>query len=150
MPAGHIEAKVPQAGSGIRTYFIAQIGETEQQLEDAINEPDNVCSVDEVQQNDPTPIIGDQNALAPFSYARYVTLPKKQLKKVDYAGDNGSPFNPTREVYNVIRTADTATLGKYFDSNSWICTNAQAAKIIAQKDGFGLLPSGQCGVPVIA
>lgn len=150
MPAGHIEAKIPGPGSGIRSYFIAQIGETEQQLQDAINEPDDQCSVNEVQQNDPSPVIGNPNALAPFSYARWVILPKKTKKHIGYAGDVGSPFNPTRSVYNVIRTADTAALGKYFDTSSWICNDPAAAKIITKKNGFSLLPAGQCGVPLIA
>jgi ABC-type phosphate transport system substrate-binding protein len=150
MPGGHIEAKVPQAGSGTRSFFLASIGETEQQLEDAINEPDSVCSVDEVEENDPSPFIGVQNAIGPFSHARYLTLPRKDRKKVGYAADAGAPFDPARDLYNVIRTADTGTLGQFFDQNSWLCTSAQAGKVITKQNGFQPLPAGQCGVPIIA
>jgi ABC-type phosphate transport system substrate-binding protein len=149
MPAGHIEAKVPQAGSGTRTFFLASIGETEAQLEQAINEPDDVCSVNEVEEHDPNAVIGQPNAIAPFSFARYKILPGKIKKKLTYAADKGAPFNVSRNVYNVIRTADTGTLGQYFDTNSWICTSPKAAKII-KKEGFQSLPDGQCGVPLIA
>jgi ABC-type phosphate transport system substrate-binding protein len=149
MPAGHIAAKVPQPGSGTRSFFLASIGETEQQLQDAISQPDNVCDVSEVEEHDPNAVIGDPNAVAPFSGARYKILPKAIKKKIGYAANEGAPFNVSRNVYNVIRTADTASLGKYFDTNSWICTNAKAAKVI-KSEGFTTLPAGQCGVPIIA
>lgn len=147
MPAGHIEAKVPQAGSGTRTFFLASIGETEQQLEDAIAQPDNVCSVTEVEEHDPSAVIGQPDAVAPFSFARYSILDKKTKKKITYA--TNAPFNVTREVYNVIRTADSGKYDQFFNTSSWICTSAQAQKIV-QKEGFILLPAGQCGVPLIA
>ena len=148
-PAGHIEAKIPQAGSGTRSFFLASIGETETQLQQAINEPDDVCSVNEVQEHDPNAVIGQPNAIAPFSFARYTTLTKAIKKQLTFAADKGAPFDPSRNLYNVIRTADTGSLGQYFDTNSWICTNAKAAKVIKQ-NGFTLLPAGQCGVPLIA
>jgi ABC-type phosphate transport system substrate-binding protein len=149
MPAGHIEAKVPQPGSGTRTFFLASIGETEQQLEQAINEPDDQCSVDEVEEHDPNPFLGNPNAVGPFSGARYKTLPKGVKKQLTYAADKGSPFDPNRNMYVVIRTADTVDLGKYFDTDSWLCTNKSSKKVI-KANGFALLPAPQCGVPLIA
>ena len=148
-PNGHIEAKVPQAGSGTRSFFLASIGETEQQLQDAISQPDNQCSVTEVQEHDPAAVIGQPNAIAPFSGARYKILDKATKRKITYAANEGAPFNVARNVYNVIRTSDTSSLGKYFDSSSWICTDAKAAKVI-KGQGFVLLPADQCGVPTIA
>lgn len=147
-PAGHIEAKVPQAGSGTRSFFLASIGETEAQLQAAIAQPDSTCDVAEVEEHDPNAVIGNPNAIAPFSGARYKILSKDVKKHITYAANEGAPFNVTRNVYNVIRTADAASLSKYFDSNSWICTNAKAAKVI-KGQGFTLLPADQCGVPLI-
>src|SRR6478752_7738874 len=105
-PAGHIQALVPQAGSGTRSFFLASIGETEAQLQAAIAQPDGVCNVTEVEEHDPKPIEKKPNAVAPFSGARYHTLAPKDKKKLTYAADKGAPFNVTRNVYNVIRTAD--------------------------------------------
>jgi ABC-type phosphate transport system substrate-binding protein len=149
MPAGHIEAKIPQAGSGTRSFFEASIGETEQQMQDAINQPDNVCSVNEVEEHDPNAVIGQPNAIAPFSFARYKILSKAVKKQLTYAANVGAPFNVSRNVYNVIRTADTGSLGSFFDTGSWLCNSASAAKVI-KSQGFSLLPAGQCGVPLIA
>ncbi len=149
MPAGHIEAKIPQAGSGTRTFFEASIGETEQQMEDAINQPDNVCSVTEVEEHDPSAVIGQPNAVAPFSFARFKTLSRDVKRHIGYAANVGAPFNVTRNVYNVIRTADSASLSKYFDTNSWLCTSPKAAHEV-KAQGFLALPEGQCGVPLIA
>lgn len=148
-PAGHIAAKIPQAGSGTRSFFLASIGETEQQLQDAIAQPDDVCSVTEVEEHDPSAVIGQPNAIAPFSGARYKILDKATKRKIGYAANDGAPFNVSRNVYNVIRTADTSKLGKYFDTSSWICTDPKAAKVI-KSQGFTLLPNGECGAVIIA
>ena len=54
MPAGHIEAKIPQAGSGTRSFFIAhRSARPRRSCSRRSTQPDDVCSVDEVQQNDP-------------------------------------------------------------------------------------------------
>jgi ABC-type phosphate transport system substrate-binding protein len=147
-PSGHIEAKVPQAGSGTRSFFLASIGETEAQLQAAIAQTDSVCSVNEVQEHDPGAVIGNPDAIAPFSFARYKILPKATKKKVGYAADAGAPFNVSRNVYLVIRTADSGSLAQYFDTDSWICTSLKSAHVI-KSQGFSLLPADQCGVPII-
>lgn len=146
-PKGHIQAKVPQAGSGTRSFFVASLGITETQLLDAIAQPNRQCSVSEVQEHDPKAVIGLKNAIAPFSLARYTILKPKLKKQVSYAAD--AKFNVTRNVYNVIRTADVDTLGPLFDDTSWICTK-KAAKTIIADQGFTRLPVGECGVPVVA
>lgn len=148
-PRGHIQAKVPQPGSGTRTFFLASIGETEAQLQDAIAQPDKVCSVNEVQEHDPNAVIGMRNAIAPFSFARFKILPRATKNQLTYAANAGAPFNPSRNVYNVIRTADTRSLGKFFDSSSWVCTSTKASSVITNQ-GFSLLPAGECGAPIIA
>jgi ABC-type phosphate transport system substrate-binding protein len=147
-PAGHIQALVPQAGSGTRSFFLASIGETEAQLQAAIAQPDGVCSVTEVEEHNPKPIEGKPNALAPFSGARFHTLAPKDKKKLTYAADQGAPFNVTRNVYNVIRTADASSLDQFFNTSSWLCKSAAAKKIITQQ-GFSKLAKSDCGVPLI-
>jgi ABC-type phosphate transport system substrate-binding protein len=147
-PAGHIQARVPQAGSGTRSFFLASIGETEAQLQAAIAQPDGVCDVGEVEEHDPHAVIGKPNAIAPFSGARYKTLAPKLKRKVTYAANEGAPFNVTRNVYNVIRTADAGSLAKFFDSNSWLC-KSDASKRIIKQQGFTKLAASDCGVPII-
>jgi ABC-type phosphate transport system substrate-binding protein len=147
MPAGHIHARVPQAGSGTRSFFIASIGIDETQLQDAIAQPNRQCSVIEVQEHDPTAVIGDKNAIAPFSLARFTILRKAVKTTIGYAAQ--AKFNVKRNVYNVIRSADVAALGQYFNADSWICTKKPAKEIIANQ-GFTRLPTGQCGVPIVA
>jgi ABC-type phosphate transport system substrate-binding protein len=145
-PAGHIHARVPQPGSGTRTFFLSSIGETETQLQDAIAQPDATCDVAEVQEHDPAAVSGDLNAIAPFSKARYKILTAAVKQNVKYA-NNG--FQVQRNVYNVLRTSDVGSYGQYFDAQSWICTSAKADTIITGQ-GFSRLPAGQCGAPVIA
>lgn len=146
-PAGHIHAKVPQAGSGTRSFFLASIGMTEEQLQQAIARPNRQCSVNEVQEHDPAAVIGDRNAIAPFSFARYSTLSADVKQRIAYA--TKAHFNVTRNVYNVIRTDDAGTLGQYFDDMSWLCTSTKAGKVI-DASGFTRLPAGECGVAVVA
>lgn len=143
---GHIQAKAPQAGSGTRSFFLASIGITEEQLQDAIAQPNKQCSVSEVQEHDPVAVIGQKNAIAPFSLARYSILKKAVKRQVTFA-EKG--FQVQRNVYNVIRTDDVDTLGPLFDDGSWICTT-KAAKDIITAQGFKRLPAGECGIPIVA
>jgi ABC-type phosphate transport system substrate-binding protein len=147
MPKGHIHAGVPQAGSGTRTFFLASIGVDETQIQDAIAQPNTKCNVHEVQEHDPTAVIGDKNAIAPFSLARYTILRKAVKSTIGYAAK--AKFNVKRNVYNVIRADDVDALGQFFDDTSWICTK-KAAKEIISGQGFTRLPAGQCGVAIVA
>ena len=108
---GHIQAKVPQAGSGTRTFFLASIGETETQLQDAIDQPDSVCSVTEVEEHDPSAVIGQPNAIAPFSVRPLQDPAEGHQEEAHLRRRRGAPFNVTRNVYNVIRTADAGIAG---------------------------------------
>jgi ABC-type phosphate transport system substrate-binding protein len=147
MPAGHILAKVPQAGSGTRSFFLASIGETETQLQNAIAKPNATCSVIQVQEHDPNAVIGKVNAVAPFSFARFKTLSASVKTHIGYA--SSAPFNVTRDVYNVIRTGNAGALAKYFNDTSWICTSTKAGQVITAK-GFTRLPASTCGDGVVA
>jgi len=69
-------------------------------------------------------------------------------RKLTYAADKGAPFNVTRNVYNVIRTADTGALGEYFSTSGWICKSPASKRIIKQ-EGFTKLAAADCGVPLI-
>ncbi len=146
-PAGHIHAKIPQPGSGTRKFFLDSIGVTEAQVVDAIAQPDSVCSVSETQEHDPNAVIGDPDAISPFSFARYKILSAATKTNIGYAAK--APFNVRRNVYNVIRTSDSGSLAQFFNDSSWICTSAKADSIITGQ-GFNRLPAGQCGVAVVA
>ena len=54
----------------------------------------------------------------------------------------------TRNVYNVIRTADAGTLDQFFNNSSWLCKNTASRRIIKQ-EGFSTLAKADCGIPLI-
>jgi ABC-type phosphate transport system substrate-binding protein len=147
-PAGHIKAFVPQPGSGTRTFFLSSIGVTETQLQDSIAQPNATCNVSESQEHDPAPLVGDLNAIAPFSRARYKTLPAGTRANVKI-NNPANGYSPIRNVYNVIRTSQIGTYGQYFDNGSWLCTSTKANQVITQQ-GFKRLGAAQCGVPILA
>jgi ABC-type phosphate transport system substrate-binding protein len=101
--------KLPQAGSGTRSFFLAQIGVTEDQV--------GGCVDKNVQEHDPSSVAGNAVALAPFSTARYVNNPPNPASPpstvVDIAATASTTgvFFTTRTVYNVVRKADYDATG---------------------------------------
>src|SRR5262245_32143512 len=91
--AGTIAPKIPQAGSGTRSFFTAQL--------QAMNGGVAVTlagTVAEVQEHDDTPIKNDANAIAPFSVGR------AGLLGTTLRIENG--WKADRALYNVVRGAD--------------------------------------------
>jgi ABC-type phosphate transport system substrate-binding protein len=132
-----IHPVVPQTGSGTRQFFLDQLtaanGGTPITL--------GPCVVTS-QEHDPTPVINDVNALAPFSTGRFDLLTdaqKAQLKKF-----NGFVVN--RVLYHVVRLASTGDAGfqAIFGAAGYVCGAAGQAVVTA--NGFKSLPSG-CGIP---
>ncbi|MCF6377906.1 Ig-like domain repeat protein [Nocardioides KLBMP 9356] len=135
---GVIAPKIPQSGSGTRSFFVAQL--------QAANNGNPVAlagTVSEVQEHDPSQIQNDPNAVAPFSIGRNAV--------------NGSPlrieggFLADRALYNVVRQSDVAKpeILAIFGDSGFICS--AAAKPLITAAGFEqLLPKtqgGVCGVP---
>lgn len=135
---GTIEPKIPQSGSGTRSFFTAQL-----QAANGGNAVTLAGTVVEVQEHDPSLIQSNPNAVAPFSIGRNAV--------------NGAPlrieggFAADRALYNVVRQGDVAKpeILAIFGDAGFICS--AAAKPLITAAGFEqLLPKtrgGVCGVP---
>ncbi|MEV0397881.1 substrate-binding domain-containing protein [Polymorphospora rubra] len=146
-----IRPLLPQPGSGTRSYFLAQVGLTEAQIVTKSESPGSFCVNDDPQEHDPALINSNANAIAPFSVARYnVNVPVVNGQKIIALRTGTGNFNPTRLLYNVVKTSREATVGTVFNTTGYLCTAAADAIIAAH--GFQTLPktsaAGSCGVPV--
>jgi ABC-type phosphate transport system substrate-binding protein len=135
---GVIEPKIPQSGSGTRSFFVAQL-----QAANNGNPVPLAGSVTEVQEHDPSQVQANPNAVAPFSIGRNTVA--------------GSPlrieggFSAARALYNVVRQADVAKpeILAIFGDTGFVCS-AAAKPLIAAAGFEQLLPKtrgGVCGVP---
>jgi hypothetical protein len=137
--------KLPQPGSGTRSFFLAQIGVTDAQI--------GTCVDQTVQEHDATPVVGDPKALAPMSVARYVNNPADPVNPpsnvADIAADapTAGVFYVERTVYNVVRKteydATDSVLKSILSSTGWLC-NRFANDGVARQ-GFGV--AANCGIP---
>jgi ABC-type phosphate transport system substrate-binding protein len=136
--AGVIAPKIPQSGSGTRSFFDEQLK--------AMNGGSAVVlagSVVEVQEHNDTQIKDNANAIAPFSIGRAGLL-GGTLRLL-----NG--WQAERAVYNVVRGPDVSKpeILAVFGSNGYFCS--AAAKPLIEQAGFKQLftPSkgGVCGQP---
>ena len=135
---GVIEPKIPQAGSGTRSFFVGQLQAANNGVAVSL-----AGTVTEVQEHDPAPIQSNPNAVAPFSIGRNTV--------------DGSPlrieggFLAARALYNVVRQGDVAKpeILAIFGDSGFICS-AAAKPLIAAAGFEQLLPKtqgGACGVP---
>lgn len=98
------EAKLPQNGSGTRTFFLERIGVTEAQAEQAVVDG---C-VEEVQEHADAPVDGNPFALAPFSTARFASDPvsgNPPANRVVLAEGAGA-FSVSRQVFHVVKESE--------------------------------------------
>jgi ABC-type phosphate transport system substrate-binding protein len=150
-----VKPYVPQTGSGTRQFFLTSIGLTEATLGN--------CAVAS-QEHDPTVVLNDPNAIAPYSVARGWGVAGLKLNDIDDSSRpvglpanlmaNDTPPNASiatirvydRGLYNVVRNADAA-LPKYdtaFGPNGWICDDQNAKDIIIGQH-FRLASALNCG-----
>jgi hypothetical protein len=151
-----VKPYIPQSGSGTRAFFLASIGLTEATL-------GNCATVS--QEHDPSVVLGDPDAIAPFSVARGWDVAGLRLGDVDDSDrPAGVPANLVatdtppngsvspeihvydRGLYNVVRNSD-ANQAKYadvFGPNGWICVSDDAATIILGQH-FRLADPTVCG-----
>jgi len=134
--SGVIAPKIPQAGSGTRSFFTAQL--------QAINGGVAVTlagSVAEVQEHDDALIKSDPNAIAPFSVGRAKLLGTTLRIEDGWKAD--------RALYNVVRGADLgrADIQAVFGSDGFFCSTA--ARSLIETAGFQQLAKpahgGVCG-----
>jgi ABC-type phosphate transport system substrate-binding protein len=128
--------KLPQAGSGTRTFFLAQIGVAENQI--------GACVQQNVQEHEASPVVGNPLALAPFSTARFANNPPNPANPpsavVDIAATSptANTFYTNRTVYNVVRKADYDAAGSrlpaIFGATGYFCTRYASG---INRQGFG-------------
>ncbi len=131
-----IAPKVPQAGSGTRSFFLAQLQTFNGGVAVTLG-----GSVVEVQEHDDTPIKNDPDAIAPFSVGRAALL-GNTLRL-----ENG--FSADRALYDVVRGTDLAnpTIQAVFGEDGFVCSTA--ARPLIEASGFQQLATpahgGVCG-----
>ncbi|TDV53657.1 hypothetical protein [Actinophytocola oryzae] len=142
-------AKLPQAGSGTRSFFLQQIGVTETQIATAVAAG---CVDDTVQEHDANAVDNDPFALAPFSSARYVSNPPNPTNPPSNTvtlASNVDPgaFSVSRDVFHVIRDSavGTARFDAVFGPNGYICQQFAAAPGNTIEGFVGL--GSRCGNP---
>ena len=135
--AGVIKPMIPQAGSGTRSFFTAQL--TRMNGGVAVTLGSNVV---EVQEHDPAPIQGDADAIAPFSKGRAGLAGTVQVEQ---------GFSADRALYNVVRGTDVsnAVIQAAFGSSGALCSTD--ARSLIEPAGFNQLATpehgGVCGAP---
>jgi hypothetical protein len=131
-----IAPKIPQTGSGTRSFFTAQL--------QAMNGGTPVTlagTVADVQEHDDTLIKSDPNAIAPFSVGRAKLLGTTLRLEAGWKAD--------RALYNVVRGADLgrADIQAAFGSDGFVCSTA--ARSLIETAGFQQLAKpargGVCG-----
>ncbi len=134
--AGTIAPKIPQAGSGTRSFFTSQLK--------AMNGGVDVTlakSVAEVQEHDDTAIKGDADAIAPFSKGRAGLLGTTLRLETGWSAD--------RALYNVVRGTDlgNALIQGAFGESGALCSTE--VRPLIEKAGFQQLATpangGVCG-----
>ncbi|WKN48718.1 Ig-like domain repeat protein [Nocardioides sp. Arc9.136] len=133
---GVIKPLIPQAGSGTRSFFTAQLQAANGGVAVTLAK-----SVAEVQEHDDTAIKGDPNAVAPFSEGRAGLLGKTLRLETGFRAD--------RALYNVVRGADlaTAAVQSVFGEKGYLCSSD--ARALIERAGFKQLATpaqgGVCG-----
>lgn len=136
-----IAPKIPQAGSGTRSFFTSQL--------QALNGGVAVTlagTVAEVQEHSPVGTAGNPNALTPFSKGRNELLATPLRVQPS--------FTANRALYNVVRGADVSNtdIQAVFGDAGFACSTA--ARDLIEDAGFKQLAraadGGVCGVPTQA
>lgn len=136
--AGVIAPKIPQAGSGTRSFFVAQLKAANGGVDVAL-----AGTVAEVQEHDDTTIKSNPNAVAPFSEGRAGLLGTTLRLE--------SGFRADRALYNVVRGTDVGNAGvlSVFGKDGFLCSTD--ARPLVEAAGFKQLATadfgGVCGAP---
>lgn len=136
--AGTIAPKIPQAGSGTRSFFVSQLKTMNGGVDVTLG-----GSVAEVQEHDDTQIKNDPNAVAPFSEGRAGLLGTTLRLETGWRAD--------RALYNVVRGTDVgnASILSVFGEDGYVCSIE--ARPLIEAAGFKQLATaafgGVCGSP---
>lgn len=124
--AGVIAPKIPQSGSGTRSFFVAQLQSMNGGTAVAL-----ASNVVEVQEHDDTTIKNDPNAIAPFSVGR-ARLTGGTLTFLNQDTATGG-YSAKRVVYNFVRGTDVAKpeIQALFGESGFFCSTAARDLIAA-------------------
>lgn len=134
--AGVIKPKIPQSGSGTRSFFTSQLQRMNNGV--AVTLGTNVA---EVQEHDDTAIKSDPDAIAPFSQGRAGLLGSTLRLEAGFKAD--------RALYNVVRGADLGNpvIQGLFGEDGALCSTD--ARELIEAAGFKQLATpdndGVCG-----
>jgi ABC-type phosphate transport system substrate-binding protein len=100
---------IPQSGSGTRNFFLADLLAAKPGFT-------LLSSIPQSEEHDPTPLIGDPNAIAPFSKGRLTLLNSGYFSNSGYVANSvvllsgAGTYDVTRGLYIIVRQNDwTAT-----------------------------------------
>jgi len=168
-----INAYIPQAGSGTRSYWIGKVGITEANITAGTTKAkDRTPGGVSVQEHDGTALVNDRYALAAFSISQWVAqtngasvsrLNGAVLKSIDvaispttgsgtsYATNPAWPSTLKRTVYNIVPSADadnasSAIYKAFVGTDSLVCKATAAITRL----GFGLLATPAAGADATA
>lgn len=136
--AGTIAPKIPQSGSGTRSFFTDQLKAMNGGVAVTLG-----ANVGEVQEHDDALIKSDPNAIAPFSKGRAGLLGTTLRLESGWSAD--------RALYNVVRGADLgrADIQQVFGVDGYVCSTE--ARELIEDSGFEQLATadhgGVCGEP---
>lgn len=164
--SNNINAYIPQAGSGTRSYWIGQVGITETQISAGTTGAKDVFTAGgtqkSVQEHDGSAVAADPYGLVGFSISQFVA----QTNRVSASRLNGAVLrsiggvaptvagstagtiatNPSwtaikRTVYNIVPTALANATGSNKIKAAFVGENSLVcqAKAVIQKYGYGLL-----------
>ena len=130
--AGVIAPKIPQAGSGTRSFFVAQLKTMNGGVDVVLG-----ASVKEVQEHEDDPIKSDANAIAPFSEGR-AGLEGTTLRLL-------GGWKADRALYNVVRGTDVGKtdVQSVFGEDGFVCSIA--ARPLIEAAGFKQLATSDFG-----
>lgn len=134
--AGVIKPLIPQAGSGTRSFFLAQLQAANGGVAVVLG-----GDVVETQEHSDVDIKDDANALAPFSTGRAKTTPTVAL----LGGTAVGGFEAKRALYNVFRQADLGASwwAPVFGPSGFVCSTA--ARPLIENAGFDQLAAAAAG-----
>ena len=145
---GTIKPYIPQAGSGTRSFFDAQL----KALNGGVAVTYGADVNDTMHENTDDVLKNDADAIAPFSVGKRNTLFPTTVKLESLDNGNGG-WSVKRALYNVVRSADLgdATVGPrlqaVFGADGFICSTA--ARGLIEAAGFQQLATssggGVCG-----
>lgn len=134
--AGVIKPKIPQSGSGTRSFFTSQLQRMNNGVAVTL-----AASVQEVQEHDDTAIKNDPDAIAPFSQGRAGLLGSTLRLETGFKAD--------RALYNVVRGTDLGNpvIQGLFGEDGALCSTE--ARPLIEAAGFKQLATpendGVCG-----